>query len=59
VQVRYSAHARELTLAKGQVRFDVAHDVERPLRSPLPITRSLRPARRSTWTCLVRACWLP
>jgi transmembrane sensor len=30
VRVRYSAHARELTLAKGQARFDVAHDVERP-----------------------------
>jgi transmembrane sensor len=30
VRVRYSVHARELTLAKGQARFDVAHDVERP-----------------------------
>jgi transmembrane sensor len=30
VKVRYTAHARELTLAKGQARFDVAHDVERP-----------------------------
>ena len=30
VKVRYSAHARELTLASGQARFDVAHDVERP-----------------------------
>ena len=30
VRVRYSAHARELTLASGQARFDVAHDVERP-----------------------------
>jgi transmembrane sensor len=30
VQVRYSARTRELTLAKGQARFDVAHDVERP-----------------------------
>jgi transmembrane sensor len=30
VKVRYSAHARELTLTKGQARFDVAHDVERP-----------------------------
>ena len=30
VQVRYSVHARELTLARGQARFDVAHDVERP-----------------------------
>ena len=30
VSVRYSAHARELTLARGQARFDVAHDVERP-----------------------------
>jgi transmembrane sensor len=30
VRVRYSTHARELTLAKGQARFDVAHDVERP-----------------------------
>ncbi|MDB6091613.1 MAG: hypothetical protein JWN85_4397 [Gammaproteobacteria bacterium] len=30
VRVRYSAQARELTLAKGQARFDVAHDVERP-----------------------------
>ena len=30
VRVRYSAHARELTLTKGQARFDVAHDLERP-----------------------------
>jgi transmembrane sensor len=30
VKVRYSAHARELTLTSGQARFDVAHDVERP-----------------------------
>lgn len=30
VEVRYSAHARELTLTKGQARFDVAHDIERP-----------------------------
>jgi transmembrane sensor len=30
VRVRYSAHARELTLTRGQARFDVAHDVERP-----------------------------
>jgi transmembrane sensor len=28
--VRYSVHARELTLTRGQARFDVAHDVERP-----------------------------
>jgi len=30
VRVRYSAHARELTLTSGQARFDVTHDVERP-----------------------------
>ena len=30
VRVRYSQNARELTLARGQARFDVAHDVERP-----------------------------
>ena len=30
VRVQYSAHARELTLVRGQARFDVAHDVERP-----------------------------
>ncbi|MDB6046019.1 MAG: hypothetical protein JWM63_4570 [Gammaproteobacteria bacterium] len=30
VRVRYSAHARELTLAQGQARFNVAHDVQRP-----------------------------
>jgi transmembrane sensor len=30
LQVRYSARARELTLLRGQARFDVAHDVERP-----------------------------
>jgi transmembrane sensor len=30
VKVQYSAHARELTLARGQARFDVVHDVERP-----------------------------
>ena len=30
VKLRYSAHARELTLTKGQARFDVFHDVERP-----------------------------
>lgn len=30
LKVRYSAHARELTLTSGQARFDVAHDVERP-----------------------------
>jgi transmembrane sensor len=30
VRVRYSVHARELTLTKGQARFDVAHDLERP-----------------------------
>jgi transmembrane sensor len=28
--VRYSNHSRELTLTRGQARFDVAHDVERP-----------------------------
>ena len=30
VRVHYSTHARELILASGQARFDVAHDVERP-----------------------------
>lgn len=30
VKVQYSAHARELTLTRGQARFDVEHDVERP-----------------------------
>lgn len=30
VKVQYSAHARELTLTKGQARFDVSHDYERP-----------------------------
>ena len=30
VSVQYSSHARELTLTKGQARFDVAHDIERP-----------------------------
>src|SRR5438874_8356342 len=30
VKLRYSAHARALTLTKGQARFDVFHDVERP-----------------------------
>jgi transmembrane sensor len=30
LRVRYSARARELTLLRGQARFDVAHDVERP-----------------------------
>ena len=30
VSVRYSTHARELTLTQGQARFDVAHDIERP-----------------------------
>ena len=30
VRVRYSAHARELTLTQGQARFDVTHDIERP-----------------------------
>jgi transmembrane sensor len=30
LQVRYSNHARELTLNRGQARFDVAHDIERP-----------------------------
>ncbi len=30
VTVRYSRTARELHLLKGQARFDVAHDVERP-----------------------------
>ena len=30
VRVRYTARARALTLAKGQARFDVSHDVERP-----------------------------
>ena len=30
VRVQYSAHSRELTLIRGQARFDVAHDVERP-----------------------------
>ncbi|MFL6602199.1 MAG: FecR family protein [Steroidobacteraceae bacterium] len=30
VKVRYSADARELTLTRGQARFDVAHDIERP-----------------------------
>jgi transmembrane sensor len=30
VRVQYSAHSRELTLIRGQARFDVAHDIERP-----------------------------
>jgi transmembrane sensor len=30
LSVQYSAHARELVLTRGQARFDVAHDVERP-----------------------------
>jgi transmembrane sensor len=30
VTVRYSRNARELQLLRGQARFDVAHDVERP-----------------------------
>jgi transmembrane sensor len=30
VKVRYGRSARELTLSKGQARFEVAHDVERP-----------------------------
>jgi transmembrane sensor len=30
VRVQYSSHARELTLTKGQARFDVARDIERP-----------------------------
>jgi transmembrane sensor len=30
VRVSYSKHARELTLLRGQGRFDVAHDIERP-----------------------------
>jgi transmembrane sensor len=30
VRVRYSQNARELVLAKGQARFDVARDIERP-----------------------------
>jgi transmembrane sensor len=30
VSVQYSAHARELTLTKGQARFNVARDIERP-----------------------------
>jgi transmembrane sensor len=30
VRVAYSTHGRELTLTKGQARFDVVHDFERP-----------------------------
>jgi transmembrane sensor len=30
VRVRYTRSARALTLTRGQARFDVAHDVERP-----------------------------
>jgi transmembrane sensor len=30
IAVRYSKHTRELILERGQARFDVAHDVERP-----------------------------
>ncbi len=30
VKVQYSTHSRELTLTKGQARFDVSHDFERP-----------------------------
>ena len=30
VRVQYSSRARELTLTKGQARFDVARDIERP-----------------------------
>lgn len=30
VSVRYSRHARELVLMRGQAHFDVAHDIERP-----------------------------
>jgi transmembrane sensor len=30
VRVRYTQNARELTLDRGQAKFDVAHDIERP-----------------------------
>ncbi len=30
VAVRYTVHSRQLELERGQARFDVAHDVERP-----------------------------
>ena len=30
LRVRYAAHSRELALLRGQARFDVAHDIERP-----------------------------
>ena len=30
LKVRYSANKRDLTLSRGQARFEVAHDVERP-----------------------------
>lgn len=30
VRVRYSARSRDLALVRGQARFDVVHDVERP-----------------------------
>jgi transmembrane sensor len=30
LSVRYTKHSRELTLVRGQGRFDVVHDVERP-----------------------------
>lgn len=32
VEVRYSDYSRDLTLVRGQARFDVAHDVHRPFR---------------------------
>jgi transmembrane sensor len=30
LRVRYNDHSRELALLRGQARFDVAHDIERP-----------------------------
>jgi transmembrane sensor len=30
LHVHYTAHSRELALLRGQARFDVAHDIERP-----------------------------
>jgi transmembrane sensor len=30
LHIHYTAHSRELALLRGQARFDVAHDIERP-----------------------------
>jgi len=57
VMVRYSANARALTLVRGQARFDVTHDVERPFTVTANGRRSSLRARHSMSICWEAIFW--